>query len=142
MQLVVDTNILIAGFIRSATTRELLLDERLALWTPELSLSEAEKVLLKPRIYRKIKYARIEEVRTLLGKLTANLRVVPASTFKSRLVEAEKLAPHSADAPFLALALHLELPLWSNDQELKTHQQVVAVYSTFEILSHLQRYSS
>ena len=39
MELVVDANVLIAGFIRRATTRELLLDGRLSLWTPEYSSS-------------------------------------------------------------------------------------------------------
>ena len=57
MELVVDANILVAGFIRFATTRELLLDKRLTLWTPEHSLAEAEKVLVAPRIYRRIRPA-------------------------------------------------------------------------------------
>lgn len=41
MELVVDANVLVAGFLRSATTRELLLDERLGLWVPEHGLTEA-----------------------------------------------------------------------------------------------------
>ena len=42
MELVVDTNILVAGFLRSALTRELLLDERLILWAPEYLLTEED----------------------------------------------------------------------------------------------------
>ena len=45
MELVVDANVLVAGFLRSGTTRELLLDERLVLWSPEWSVIEAEQVL-------------------------------------------------------------------------------------------------
>ena len=40
MELVLDANILIAGFLRAATTRELLVDDRLTLWAPEYSLTE------------------------------------------------------------------------------------------------------
>ena len=52
MELVVDTNVVVAGFLRSAVTRELLLDERLTLWAPEYLLTEAERVLLTPRLRR------------------------------------------------------------------------------------------
>ena len=36
------------------------------------------------------------------------------------------------DTPFLALALHLECPLWSDDTHLK-QQSLVPCYVTFEI---------
>ena len=36
------------------------------------------------------------------------------------------------DTPFLALALHLECPLWSDDAHLK-RQSLVPCYLTFEI---------
>ena len=47
MELVVDANILVAGFLRAATTREMLLDERLTLWAPEYALlKEQERVVV------------------------------------------------------------------------------------------------
>ena len=54
MELVLDANILVAAFLRSATTRELLLDERLALWTPEHSITETERVLVSPRFRKRL----------------------------------------------------------------------------------------
>ncbi|MBI4341453.1 MAG: hypothetical protein HY598_04135 [Candidatus Omnitrophica bacterium] len=106
MELVVDTNVLVAGFLRSATTRELLLDERLILWAPEYLLTEAERIL-------------------------------PTSAFRPKLPDAKALVADPEDAPFLALALYLQLPLWSNDAPLRT-QHAVVVYTTENVLSVLQ----
>ena len=54
MELVVDANVLVAGFLRSGTTRELLLDERLVLWSPEWSFIEAEQGLTTTRLRRRL----------------------------------------------------------------------------------------
>ena len=61
----VDANILIAGFLRSATTRELLLDNRLNLWTPEYSLTESIHVLSTPRMRKKIGALAADEISNL-----------------------------------------------------------------------------
>ena len=45
MEFILDANILVAGFLRAATTREFLVDNRLTLWAPAYSLTEAERVL-------------------------------------------------------------------------------------------------
>ena len=52
------------------------------------------------------------------------------------LARAERLAPDPADAPYLALALHLNLPLWSNDSALKK-QNATPVYTTQEMVGFL-----
>lgn len=41
------------------------------------------------------------------------------------------------DAPILALAMALECPIWSNDEDLK-EQQLVQVYKTKELLDLLE----
>ena len=137
MELVVDTNVLVAGFLRSAVTRELLLDERLALWAPEYLLTEAERVLLTPRLRRRLGPLSPQDIRVVLTQLTARIRILPASTFHLKLPEAKALIADQEDAPFVALALHLHLPLWSNDVPLRA-QRVVHVYTTEDVLSLLQ----
>lgn len=111
MELVVDANILVAGFLRSAVTRELLLDERLTLWVPEYGLTEAEHVLSAPRFRRRLGSLSASQVRLLLTQLTARTRILPASAYQRKLAKASRLAPHREDAPYLALALHLDLAL-------------------------------
>jgi len=137
MELVIDANVLVAAFLRSAVTRELLLDDRLTLWTPKYGLSEVEKVLTSRRLRPRLGDLSPAEVRVILSQLTAKIRILPASTYQHKLREAMKWAPHSEDAPYLALALHLHLPLWSNDSELK-HQQGISVYTTQELVALLR----
>ena len=137
MELVVDANILVAAFLRSATTRELLLDERLTLWTPEHSITETERVLTAPRFRKRLGKILTTDVRHLLSEFTARIRVAPITEYRSSLPEAELLAPHAEDAPYLALAMQLRLPIWSNDAGLKD-QQRVRVYTTEELLDLLR----
>lgn len=133
MELVVDANILVAGFLRAAVTRELLLDERLTLWTPEYALVETQRILLTPRLQRKFGNLSSEQVRVALADITIRIQVLPEATYRTRLPAARQHAPDPADVPYLALALHLNLPLWSNDAALKT-QPTIPVYSTEELL--------
>ena len=136
MELVVDANILVAGFLRAATTREMLLDERLTLWAPEYALLETQRILLTPRIQRKFGKLSPDQVKLALTVITAGIQVLPDTTYRTHLPEAKALAADLADAPYLALALHLNLPVWSNDALLKEQQSVV-VYTTREILDRI-----
>lgn len=136
MELVVDANILVAGFLKAATTRELLLDDRLTLWTPEYALLETQRILLTSRIQRKSGKLSPEQVKSALVSLTTHIQVLPEKVYRTRLSEAKQLAVDPADAPYLALALHLRLPLWSNDAALKD-QRIVVIYTTQELLDLL-----
>ena len=137
MELVVDTNVVVAGFLRSTTTRELLLDQRLVLWAPEYLLTEAERVLLTPRLRRRLGSLSPPDVRVVLSQLTSRIQILPTSAFRLKLPDAKALVADPEDASFIALALHLQLPLWSNDAPLRA-QRVVHVYTTEDVLSLLQ----
>lgn len=136
MELVVDANILIAGLLRRSVTRELLLDERLTLWTPEHNLMETERALASSAFRKRLGDFSTVEVRALLGFVTSKIGVLPASSYQRHFAEALRLAPHPEDAPYLALAMHLHIPLWSNDAALK-NQHAVQVYATHELLKLL-----
>ncbi len=136
MELVVDANILVAGFLRAALTRELLLDERLTLAAPEYALLETERILLTPKIQRRFGKLSTEQVKLALATLTSKIEVLPEITYRANLPEAKKFAPDPADTPYFALALHLDIPLWSNDALLK-EQDRVTVYTTQEVLHRI-----
>lgn len=140
MELVVDANVLVAAFLRAATTRELLLNERLLLSSPEWSLIETERVVATPQFRRRLGGLTDAEVRSVLHHITSNIRIVPAAAYQRSLTDAERLARDPADAPYLALALHLGVPLWSNDAALK-QQNAVTVYTTHELIEVLRRQS-
>ncbi len=136
MELVVDANILVAGFLRAAVTRELLLDERLTLWTPEYAVLETERILLTPRIQRRFGKLSAEQVKLALAATTSSIQVLPETAYRSNLPEAKAFSPDPADTPYFALALHLETPIWSNDALLK-EQDRVTVYTTQEVLDRI-----
>lgn len=140
MELVVDTNVVVAGFLRSAVTRELLLDERLTLRAPEHLLKEAERVLSTPRLRRRLGPLSPEDFRVLLNQLTARIQIAPIGAFQQKLAVAKEFVADPEDVPFLALALQLRLPLWSNDAELK-EQDIVQIYTTNDLLSFLKERS-
>lgn len=71
MELVVDANIIVAGFLRSAKTRQLLFHERLRLLAPEYTLTEAERVLTSQRLRKRLGGLSPAQVRFLLSQLTA-----------------------------------------------------------------------
>ena len=137
MELVVDANILLAGFMKAAVTRELLLDNRLKLCAPEHLIYETRKHLLGNLSLRKrigLSSNQIEEVWFLL---TQNIESHAQANYRKSYASALKIAPHPEDAPYLALALSLGIPLWSNDKGMKTQSQV-KVFMTHEVLNKLR----
>ncbi len=55
MRLIVDANVFIAAFMKDALTRELLLDERLDLATPEYGLIETRGILKQPKVLKRLR---------------------------------------------------------------------------------------
>lgn len=53
--------------------------------------------------------------------------------YKGFLIKAMKISLDPDDAPYLALALKLQVPIWSNDKQLK-NQEKISVLSTKDII--------
>lgn len=136
MRLVIDANIMVAAFLKAATTRNLLLDERLELFSPEHLLVEGRKVL-KERLSGK-KELTESAFDQLFFLLTNDIQVLAKEEYASYFAKALEIAPHEEDAPYLACALHLDIPLWSNDVGMK-EQTLVKVFSTTDLLRELVR---
>lgn len=138
MKLVVDANVLLAAFLKEATTRELLLDSRLTLFAPEHLLFETARHLKEDASLRKRIRLTREELQELFEVLTQGIETVPFKSYEHWLHEALSLAPHKEDAPYLALALAMNIRIWSNDRGLR-NQSKVRVYSTSEMVKMMQR---
>ena len=136
MELVVDANILLAALLKEATTRELLLDTRLKLYAPEHLISETLKHLkLSASLRNRIRLSS-KELEELFYLLTQEIETIPKKEFISRMNDAIKIAPHNEDAPYLALALAYNIPVWSNDKGIHS-QSKVKVYTTKDVISVL-----
>lgn len=137
MKLVVDANVLLAGFMKAAVTRELLLDNRLKLHAPEHLIYETRKHLLdSSRLRKRISLSpkQLEEIWLIL---TQNIESHAQTDYQKSYSIALKIAPHSEDAPYLALALSMEIPVWSNDKGMQ-EQDRVKILMTHDVLNKLR----
>lgn len=132
MQLVIDTNIIIAALFKNGITRELLWEENYEFFAPEHIKVELEKLAKTPN-FRKRLHIGGAELEDLIDLIFKNIIVLPESIYNSFNKKARFLVQHPHDIPFIALALALRIPLWSNDDELREQSSVI-VYSTKELL--------
>jgi len=101
MELIVDANILLAGFMKAAVTRELLLDTRLKLHAPEYLIYETRKHLLGNSSLRKrigLPSKQIEEIWFLL---TQNIESHARTEYQKTYPSALKIAPTPRTLPIL-----------------------------------------
>lgn len=135
MRLVVDANVFIAAFLKNALTRELLLDERADLVTPEYGLTETRAILLQPKVLKRLRLSPTD-FEWLWSILTARVEVVPQSDYQSAMDEARQLIVDPKDVPYLACALRLGLGIWSNDPHFQTPTVTrrVAIFTTSDLL--------
>lgn len=136
MQLIVDANILVAAFLKSATTRELLFDEEIELFAPEYFAMEVSQTIKKDKILRRCARLTKEESEELLNFLLEPIKIIPEEEYNSFIEKVKQEIP-ADDAPYLALSLALKIPIWSNDSAFK-RQSLVTVYTTPELVKILR----
>ena len=126
MKLVVDTNVVFSLFNKKSFTYELLTSKRLSLFAPEILKTELDK-------YK-------SEITKKFGKSTVNLEeyitLVAEKEYVHMLKKAQQICPDPDDLDFFALALTLNIPLWSLDKQLQK-QDTVPVITTFELAEAL-----
>lgn len=136
LEIIVDANILLASFLKEATTRELLLDVRLSLFAPEHLISETSRNLMdNPDIKKRVHLSPVR-MKELFSYLTNRIQTVPASSYRGHFQEALLLAPHKEDAHYFALSLLFGIPIWTNDKGFKS-QDKIKIYSTGELIDFL-----
>lgn len=110
MDIAVDTNVLMAALIRDSKARSMLCSDNLSLFAPEKILAETlahrEEILGKSGISE-------ADFSALMAFLMSRVIVVPEGEYAHAFTEASALVAHAEDTPFMALALHMKIPLWS-----------------------------
>lgn len=131
MDLVVDANILFAALIKRNITSHLLFKENLHLYAPEFIFKEFEKYR---RVIKDKTERTDEEFDMLLTVLQRRIMLIPSEEIKPFVNKAKTISPDIKDVPYLALALKLNIAVWSNDKNLKEKQNVVKVYNTGDVI--------
>ncbi len=133
MELVIDTNCLFSALISKGKSRELICSFKHKLYAPENIITEIlnhEKEIIKKAGISK------QEFELSMSILSSNIEIVPIEEFASFIDKAKELVAHEEDSSFIALAMHKQLPVWSDDARLK-EQEEVKVYSTTELIKKL-----
>lgn len=140
MRIVVDANVFVAAFMKNALTRELLLDERLELATPEYGIIETKNILGRPKILSRMRLDR-EEFEALWSVLTASVEVIARAEYQRFIKDARRLIDDPKDIPYLACAMQLGSPIWSNDPDFQTPKVKfrAEILTTGELIERLQR---
>lgn len=132
MEFVADSNILFTYFWKNSIARKLLMKMDLKLFSPEFSLEEINKyesdILSKTKISKK-------EFSKLKTDLAIAIEFIPLEEYAEFLKNASKISPDPNDSDFFALALKLNIPIWSNDSSLKK-QTKVKITSTSDLLKN------
>ena len=126
-----DANILFAALIRDNVSRRLLVSKKLVLYAPAFILEELEKY--KDEIVQQTAKS-AADFEAVMAMLRKRITLVPLKQLIQFLQKAEIIAPDEKDVAYIALALKLKVPIWSNDRALKQKQTAVTVCATEEIL--------
>ena len=134
-RVVIDTNILISALIKDdSVTARIIKSGIFEIYYPEDGMFELEKY--RDYIIKKRKKAlQRKSFDYALSFLLESVNVVPSLLYEDKIREAYEVMRDidEKDTPFLALALKLQCPIWSNDGDFE-EQNLVEVYKTSYIL--------
>jgi predicted nucleic acid-binding protein len=139
IRLVVDTNIIISALLKDdSLTARILRSNACSFYYPWDGLSEIN-YYREYIISKRAKYIQASSFEHALQFILESVNIVPSEMYSGSIEEAFRLMERRDPkyTPFLALAMQLDSPLWSNDNHFKELQNVV-VYSTGSLVSHLK----
>ena len=136
MRLVLDTNRRIAGLLKSATSRQIILSDLFDFYAPDYLLDEMGKY----REYIEKKACITSNVFDRIFKiLLERITLIPFEEFRDefdRALEIMRLVDEK-DSAFLAIGILLELDgIWTEDKDFQK-QDVLNVYSTKDLLDFM-----
>ena len=132
---IADTNILFSFFWENSFTKGILLDQEFNFFSPEHALIEINSHINEIKSKTGITEEKFKELRK---DLAICVNFIPLEEYKEFLNESLNLLPkHTDDIDFIALALKLNLPIWSNDHHLK-EQKKIKIYTTKELLEVIE----
>jgi predicted nucleic acid-binding protein len=133
MNLIIDTNVLIAALIRDGLSRRIIIEADIEFYVAEESLLEIkgheEAICLKAGINAAI-------LRMTLKTIISHTSIISNSRLLNRWEASKEIIGHIdiGDVYFIAAALLFEnSAIWSNDKVLK-RQNKIPIYNTKEVL--------
>jgi len=131
MNVVVDTNVLMAGLLKDSITRKVLVNKDINFYTPEFAIDEIEEY--KQYLINKSELSK-EEFEELFELIIENINIIPFEEIKPYMNQAKEIMKDIdiKDSSFIACALYLKCVIFSYDEHFKK-QDVVKVYDIHEL---------
>jgi len=131
MKLVIDANIAFSLLKKGSFTRKLAQEHSLELYSHRFILEELEEHSEELCELLKVSENKFERIKEILSKLV-NLK---AKVSPQQLNRAASLISDPDDEQYLALALRLNCPIWSNDSHFQEEliKNAVKVFTTEEL---------
>jgi len=131
MKLVIDANIAFSLLKKGSFTRKLAQEHSLELYSHKFILEELEEHSEELCELLKVSENKFERIKEILSKLV-NLKV---KVSPQQLNRAASLISDPDDEQYLALALRLNCPIWSNDSHFQEEliKNAVKVFTTEEL---------
>ncbi|MFA5294518.1 MAG: PIN domain-containing protein [Methanoregulaceae archaeon] len=132
MRLVIDTNRIIAGFLKSSSSRGVLFNPAFRFYAPDVVVMEITK---HSKYLREKAHLTEEESEQILSLLISRVTLVPFEHFQESYSRACSLMEEidKDDAPFLAVGIALKLDgIWTADWHF-LQQKVLPVYSNRDL---------
>lgn len=127
MKLIVDTSIIFSLFKSDSFTKQLMSKHNFELFAPKEIIDELSKycdlICSKSKISKDKFLSDVKRLSDLIELKN------PSHSF---ILKADKLISHKGDVPFLALAMEIGIPIWSNDEHFKEQCEVKA-FTTEEL---------
>jgi len=139
IRLVVDTNVLISALLKDdSVTARLLRSNAYSYYYPWDGLTEIDHYR-DYVISKRCRYIQASSFEHALQFVLGSINIVPSEMYSCRINEAFNLIKDKdpKDTPFLALALQLRSPIWSNDKHFKNLDNVM-IYSTQSLIEQLR----
>jgi len=116
--LVIDTNILFSALyningIERKILNIIIKSQEIQLFAPDLFWEEIIRNLQSKLDYK------AEDINNLISKF--DIIKVPFEKYKEKILEAKKLISHDNDAPFIAVCLLINAPIWSGNENHFKH---------------------
>ncbi len=134
MKLVIDASIVFTAIIGKGVTKELIFSDNLDLYVPDFFFEEIKKHENRIKELSKLSS---EEFNDLVNKIKSKITPISRKEFDMFLEKANRLIDDKDDTEYIALALKLKIPIWSNDPHFKK-QQEIKIFTTTELVDHLK----
>jgi len=134
MDLIVDTNSILAALIKDSTARKIVFKSRFKFYAPEIIIKEIFSHI--ELISSKTGFEEFE-VRTLAHFITSYFTAVPLSKYEDLIPQAQNLISHPNDFQFIALALAIPNDgIWTADKHFE-EQNKIKIWKTGDLLKLL-----